>query len=353
MVTEKFAPGAARRINPLEYPSWDALLASRSDFLFFHGTAWAKVLADTYGFVPHYFCTGNMDAPETVLPLMEVDSWLTGRRGIALPFTDGCAPLGADQAAFGKIFEAAMAFGKSRGWKYIECRGGRQMFGEAVPASVSFYGHNLDLSGGENVLFEKMDGSARRAVRKAEKDGVTVEISQSLNAVKVFYSLQCLTRKRHGLPPQPFSFFMNIHRHILSQNQGVIALAGHAGKKIAAAVYFFLGGRAIYKYGASDFAQQHLRGSNLMMWEAVKWLARNRVKTLNLGKTSLANEGLRRFKLHLGSQEDKIEYFRHDLRLNRFVTEGDGVSGWHNVVFRTMPVFMSRAAGGLLYRHWA
>ena len=353
MVTEKFAPGAARRISPLENPNWDGWLASRPDFSFFHGAAWAKVLADTYGFTPRYFCTGDANGTEAVLPLMEVDSWLTGRRGIALPFTDECAPLGADKNAFGKIFAAATAFGKSRGWKYIELRGGRNFFGAEVPASVSFYGHNLDLSGGENVLFEKMDGSVRRAVRKAEKDGVTVEISRSLDAVKIFYSLQCLTRKRHGLPPQPFKFFMNVHRHILSQNQGMIAVASHAGRKIAASVYFFLGGRAIYKYGASDFAQQHLRGSNLVMWAAVKWLARNGVKNLNLGKTSLANEGLRRFKLNLGAREGKIEYVKHDLRQDRFVTEDDKVAGWHNVVFRTMPVFMSRAAGGLLYRHWA
>jgi hypothetical protein len=133
----------------------------------------------------------------------------------------------------------------------------------------------------------------------------------------------------------------------------MIAVAGHGVKKIAASVYFFLGGRAIYKYGASDFAQQHLRGSNLVMWEAVKWLSRRGTKNLNLGKTSLANEGLRRFKLNLGAREEKIEYVKLDLRQGRFVTEADGVAGWHNAVFRALPVCLSRAAGGLLYRHWA
>ena len=353
MATEKFAPGAARRLNPLDHPNWDALLTSRPDFSFFHGMAWARVLADTYGFAPHYFFTGDADTPASVLPLMEADSWLTGRRGIALPFTDECAPLGADKTVFGKLFADAVAFGKSRGWKYIELRGGRKFFDAEIPASVSFYGHSVDLTGGEKLLFEKMDGSVRRAVRKAEKDGVTVEVSQSLDAMKVFYKLQCLTRKRHGLPPQPFQFFVNIHRHILSQNLGMIAVASHAGRPIAASVYFYLGGRAIYKYGASDFAQQHLRGSNLVMWEAVKWLARNGAVNLDLGKSSVANEGLRRFKLNLGAQEKTVEYVKFDLREDRFVTETDGVEGWHNAVFRAMPVFMSRAAGGLLYRHWA
>ena len=348
MATEKIAPDAARRINPLENPNWDALLTSRPDFSFFHGTAWLTVLAESYGFAPLFFTAG-----ETVLPLMEADSWLTGRKGIALPFTDECAPLGADSESFQKLFAAAVAFGKTRGWKSIELRGSRNFLGTETPASVSFYGHELDLAGGENLLFEKMDGSGRRAVRKAEKDGVTVEILQSLKSVKIFYDLQCLTRKRHGLPPQPWGFFLNIHRHILSQNLGLIAVASHGGKKIAASVYFYLGGRAIYKYGASDFAQQHLRGSNLVMWAAMKWLAANGAKSLDLGKTSLTNEGLRRFKLNLGARERAIEYVKFDLRREIFVTEPDGVSGWHNKVFGAMPLWASRVAGRLLYKHWA
>jgi hypothetical protein len=165
--------------------------------------------------------------------------------------------------------------------------------------------------------------------------------------------LQCQTRKRHGLPPQPYEFFLNIQRHVLSNNLGVIALASHKGEKIAGAVYFFLGGRAIYKYGASDLTQQNLRGSNLVMWEAIKWLAGKGAKSLHLGKTSQHNEGLRRFKLHLGAHEEVIDYVKFDLRQGRFVTDTDAIAGWHNGVFRILPGFLSRAAGRLLYRHWA
>lgn len=348
MAIEKFASNAARRFNPLETLNWDELLISRPDFSFFYGTAWLQALVGSYGFAPCFFSAGN-----AMLPLMECDSWLTGRKGIALPFTDECAPLGADKDAFAKMFAAAVELGKSRGWKSIELRGGKDLFGAEVPGSVSFYGHTVDLTCGEKLLFEKMDGSVRRAVRKAEKDGVTVEILQSLEAMKIFFNLQCLTRKRHGLPPQPWDFFLNIHRHILSQKLGIIAVASCGGKKIAASVYFYLGGRAIYKYGASDFAMQHLRGTNLVMWSAMNWLAKNGVRSLDLGKSSLTNDGLRRFKLNLGATERTVAYIKFDLRKNSFVTESDGVSGWHNAVFRVLPRFASRAAGNFLYRHWA
>jgi lipid II:glycine glycyltransferase (peptidoglycan interpeptide bridge formation enzyme) len=132
-----------------------------------------------------------------------------------------------------------------------------------------------------------------------------------------------------------------------------VIVASYQGKPVASAVYFQMHGRAIYKYGASDETYQHLRGNNLVMWEAIKWLSRIGAKKLHFGKTSMSNEGLRRFKLGWGAVEEKIEYVKYDLRKNDFVTDKDKISGWHNRVFRALPVFASRLIGHALYRHWA
>jgi Acetyltransferase (GNAT) domain len=347
-----FPAKSVQRLNPLENPNWDTLVGSHPNFSFFHGAAWAKVLTDTYHYTPVYFAASENETLKSLLPVMEADSWLTGRRGISLPFTDDCEPLCADHDSFKKLFESAVEFGKARGWKYLECRGGRKFFGEAT-ASLSFYGHSLDLTAGEQKLFEALESSVRRAIRKAEKDGVKVEILQSEKSVRIFHALLCKTRKRHGLPPQPLDFFLNIHKHILSQDKGVVIVATYQDKPVAASVYFQMGGRAIYKYGASDEIFQHLRGNNLVMWEAIKWLAGAGVKKLHFGKTSVSNEGLRRFKLGWGAVEEKIEYVKYDLRKNGFVTDNDEIAGWHNQVFRTLPVFASRLIGRALYRHWA
>jgi hypothetical protein len=343
---------AVQPTNPLQHPNWDGLIKRQPDFSFFHGSAWAKVLTETYAYTPVYFTGNETDTLRSLLPLMEVDSWLTGRRGIALPFTDDCEPFCPDQASFEKLFQAAIEYGKMRGWKYLECRGGRKFF-DGVPASLSFYGHSLSLVCGEEQLFARLDSSVRRAIRKAEKDGVTVEISQGLEVVRIFYLLQCQTRKKHGLPPQPLSFFLNIHKHILSQNMGMVAVARYRQTPIAASVYFYLGDRAIYKYGASDGAFQHLRGSNLVMWEAIRWHLRQGMKKLHFGKTSMANEGLRRFKLGWGTEEKSIEYFKYDLPEKKFGTDSDEAFGWHNRIFQLLPGFASRMVGNILYQHWA
>jgi len=347
-----FSADKVQSTNPLRHPDWDALVSSLPNYSFFHSAAWAKVLVETYGYAPKYFVTNGTNGLRSLLPLMEVDSWLTGRRGVALPFTDDCEPLCPDHNSFKGLFQNAIKFGKERGWKQLECRGGRKFFG-GVPASLAFYGHSLDLVSGDEQLLERLEGSVRRAIRKAEKDGVTVEISQSLEAMEKFYSLQCKTRKKHGLPPQPFSFFSNIHKHILSQNSGMVAVASWQKTPIAASVYFHWGNRAIYKYGASDGKFQHLRGSNLVMWKAIKWYVQKGAHKLHLGRTSMANDGLRRFKMGWGASEEKIEYFKYDFRKKEFVTDSDEAFGWHNRIFKSLPGFVSRMTGQMLYRHWA
>jgi hypothetical protein len=348
----RFTAAAPQPMNPADYPGWDGLVLAHPRGSIFHSSAWAKTLQKSYDFRPVYFMASQADGGSAMLPLMEVNSWLTGRRGIALPFTDDCEPLYSDAAAARKLIQAATEFGRKRGWKSMEWRGGRELF-DGARASLGFYGHSVDLEADEDRMFARLDSPVRRAVRKAEKSGVTVEISQSLAAMKVFYSLHCKTRRKHGLPPQPFVFFQNIFEHILSKKQGMIAIASWRERPVAASVYFQLGARAVYKYGASDEAFQHLRGANLVMWEAVKWHARQGATTLHLGRTSLGNEGLRRFKLGWGAREQTIEYVKFDLRKNRFVTQTDEATGWHNRVFNLLPMGLSRLIGAALYRHCA
>ncbi|HEX5397509.1 MAG TPA: GNAT family N-acetyltransferase [Verrucomicrobiae bacterium] len=343
---------APQPVNPSDCSDWDALVAAHPQGSIFHTTAWAKTLQQSYDFKPVYFMAGEAGGRSSMLPLMEVDSWLTGRRGVALPYTDDCEPLYSDAGAMRSLTEASLKFGRARKWKSVEWRGGRGLFNGA-PAALAYYGHALDLDPDEGRMFSRLDSSVRRAVRKAEKSGVTVNISQSLQAMKSFYALHCQTRRKHGLPPQPFSFFQNIFEHLLSKKLGMIAIASRREQPVAASVYFQLGARAVYKYGASDEAFQHLRGANLVMWEAIKWHARHGATVLHFGRTSLNNEGLRRFKLGWGAAEQRIEYVKYDLRKERFVTGTDEATGWHNGIFRRLPLRMSRLIGAALYRHCA
>jgi hypothetical protein len=339
-------------VNPLEDSGWDAWLRTCPSASFFHGASWARVLHDTYRFNPIYFTNGTAACLRSVLPVMEVRSHLTGNRGISLPFSDECTPAAPDARAFQALFHETIGFGKARGWQYLECRGGRGLL-EDAPASTSYFGHKLNLKQDVAALFAGLTGPARRAVRKAERSGLSVEFSDGLESVEAFYGLLLKTRKKHGLPPQPFNFFSNILRHILSQHQGVVVTARLGREPVASAVFFHFGRTVFFKFAASNEHYHHLRVNNHVMWESIKWYSNQGFESLDFGRTSLFNAGLRRFKLGWGTHESPIDYLRYDCAANGFICAKDESTGWYNSVFRRLPTSLSRLAGAALYKHAA
>jgi hypothetical protein len=340
-----------RQVNPLEDPAWGAAVTSLPGATIFHTAAWARVLFEAYGYRPIGFLAGHRpDAPRAAVPLMEIDSWLTGRRAVSLPFTDECAPLQADAAALAPILDVISALGRARHWRCWELRGNPLA---ATPASVAFHGHRLALHSDAPELFARCDSATRRAVRKAGNSGLTVTFSCDLESLRTFYRLFCQTRKRLGLPPPPWRFFAGIHRHILAAGHGVVVLARRGDVPVAGAVFLHFAGAALFKFGASDHAFQHLRANNLVMWRAIEWHARAGFHSLDFGRTSLGNEGLRRFKLGWGPAERRIEYSTFDHRSSRYITTLDRSSGWHNRFFRLLPGAFARILGAVVYKHIA
>jgi lipid II:glycine glycyltransferase (peptidoglycan interpeptide bridge formation enzyme) len=160
-----------------------------------------------------------------------------------------------------------------------------------------------------------------------------------------------MTRKQHGLPPQPFNFFKKIYNRIISKGFGFVILASINKKNIAGAMYFHFGGRALYKYGASDHQYQHLRANNLVMWEAIKWYSRNGFKSLCFGRTEPENQGLIQFKSGWGTTERQISYYRFDFKKEAFINRQARVTGFQNRIFRNMPIPLLKMVGSILYKH--
>ncbi len=339
-----------RWVNPLREKGWDNNLLARAGTNFFHSSAWAGVLSDAYGHRPDYLAGDDL-ATAPVVPLMEARSWATGRRGVGLPFSDCVPPLLAEGTDWQKdVVPHLLDRGREKRWRFVELRDALPPQPGAV-ASARFHGHTLDLTRGEAALLKGLSSSTRRNVRKAQRQDLRLETSTDEDGIREFCRLNVLTRRLHGLPPQPWRFFRHLVERVLAQNHGRVVLARHQGRAIAAAVYFEWGPRAYYKYGASDLQHQEMRANNLVMWHAILSFAERGFESLCFGRTGPWNEGLRRFKLGWGTQERTIDYYRYDLRRGSFVVRPPRVEGRHNALFRRMPIPLLRMTGTLLYRH--
>jgi hypothetical protein len=337
-------------INPLKHPHWNDLVIASKDCSFFHSSNWARVLYESYGYEPVYFAIVEEGRLSTLIPLMDVRSFLTGRRGISLPFTDYCEPIIHDDSHLQAAMPVLAEHGRQAAWKYIELRGA-DCLTSVVPWFKFYYGHILSLRRSDRDILSGFRDSTKRNISKAEKHGVRVEISSAHEALEEFYRLNCMTRKLHGLPPQPFRFFKKIYDHIISQGLGMVALASYLGKCVAGAVFFNFGERAVYKYGASDRSRQELRGNNLVMWEAIRWYSGKGYDTLCFGRTEPDAAGLRQFKGGWGATERIIKYCRYDPGTERFMGDCSAAEEKNYALFSKLPVSISKIAGRILYRH--
>ena len=339
-----------RILDPLREPAWDHSIASHRDRTCFHTTAWARVLHETYKHQPFYLQFFHRGKLAALVPLIEIRSPFTGRRGVCLPFSDLCEPLFFELDVVGLVQDRLLSFAQQRRWHHIEIRGGKSLRLAPGPAS-RFYGHTLELSSDCTQMFRRFASSVRRAIRKADRSEVNAVAIRNRQAVDDFYQLHVETRRRHGLPPQSASFFRNIYEHIVKPGVGFIVLARRGSDTIAAAIFFRFGNNAIYKYAASDERFQEFRANNLVMWHGIQFLARNGVEKLHFGRTECENDGLRRLKLSWGTQEEIINYYRVDPSGRQCFTSARHDSGFHKRVFAKLPRMFNQLAGSIIYPH--
>jgi lipid II:glycine glycyltransferase (peptidoglycan interpeptide bridge formation enzyme) len=337
-------------INPLEFQNWDDLTKSTEACSIFHSTAWARVLYNSYGYKPLYFTVIHDNELSVLVPLMEINSFFTGRRGVSLPFSDYCEPIIKDNNKIAEVLDYIFEYGKKAGWKSVELRPTQTMSAH-FPHAATYYGHTLNLSVDEQSIFSNFRNSIKRNIRKAVKVGVTVKICHTLDSIKEYYRLHNLTRKKHGVPPQPFYFFNNIFRHIIDKNLGIVLLAYFKGNCVAGNVYFHYNNNAYYKYGASDLQYQDLRASNLVMWEAIKFYAQNNFQHFCFGRTNPNNKGLLQFKNGWGVEETVIKYFKYDLKKNEYVKEEYLNQANKNRLISHLPFPLLKIVGQIFYKH--
>lgn len=338
-------------VNPIQTAEYSGWLNGFPEATVFHTSAWARVIHSTYGYTPLYLVAGNNNKVRGVLPLMEIHSCLTGKRAVSLPFSDFCDPLYDDGDLMRQVIKHAISIGRERRWKTIQFRGDLSLFGDVASRS-SYVVHTLPLKDSVKETLKSFRSSTRRNIKKAERLQVVTRIRDDFKSMLIYYHLHCLTRKKHGLPPPPFSFFKNIYAHMISRGKGFVVTAEHQGRHVAAAVYFKMKDKMIYKYGASDPKTLHLRANNLVMWRAIQRAVESGLREFHFGRTEHGNKGLVQFKDGWGTLKSTINYYKYHCGTEHYLpAKNNKEYAVLNSTMRYMPVFMLRALGGLLYRH--
>ena len=338
-------------VDPLADDRWRELVERTPGASVFHHPAWLSLLHDTYGYPLEACCVATPDGRLLAgLPIAEVSSRLTGRRLVALPFSDLCPPLADPDAPPQSAAELREALSelRTRSGMPLEVRGDGEAVRGAAPGE-RFHHHVITLEADVDAVVSRFaKPQVSRGVRRSVREGLKASRGTDRAALVAFYGLHAATRRRLGVPTQPRRFILGFEE-LFAQGLGFVMLVHRGKQAIAAAVFLTFGDTLFYKYGASDARWLRARPNNLLFMEAIRWGCEHAMRRLDLGRTHWEQESLRAFKLAWGADEHELRY--------RYV--GGGAPAARSArgqralgaVIRRSPPVAGRVIGEVLYRH--
>jgi len=328
---------------------WMDFIQTSQNANIFHHPAWMELMHECYGYSASVLALADADGSlRAGLPFMKVNSLLTGRRWVSLPFSDYCNPLYRDEAACEELTCQLVNIFQSHSVNKMEIRWHLAQRPEVQQAS-EFVLHTIQLDPDPAQVSKRFKRTHLQNIRTAEERGVKVEFGTQLQHLRAFYELQLETRKRHGVPAQPWKYFELLWRHIVKAGMGFVLLATKENETIAGMVYLGWGRTLIAKYAASREDRFNLRPNNLLFWEGIRWGCQNGFAVFDMGRTEVENTGLRNFKSRWGAVEEPLYY--SILSSKQFHPSNGRLEHLLHAVIQHSPLWVCRLSGELLYRH--
>lgn len=326
---------------------WDAFIARHPEGTVEHLWFWRDIFRDVFGHDSSYLAASQDGKIIGALPLVHLKSLLFGRLLISLPFANYAGLVASDEQAARRLVERAAEIGRTFGAKYVEMRNVSAHLPE-LPSRHHKVGARLALPDSSERLFAQIDRKVRNLIRKAQKEGVTVERG-GVELVDPFYDVFAQNMRDLGTPVFPRALFAETLRRF-DGAQCFIARAG--GRAIAGAIALSWRDAVLVPWASSLREARHLNGNMLVYWAMLEAAIAEGRRTFDFGRSS-AGGGTHRFKQQWGAADFPLhwEYVRLG---DAPVPDGDGQSAAMAraiELWKRLPLPVSRALGPHLTRH--
>jgi len=347
----------AHRFYPLSDDRWDRFLCKHERASLFHSSPWLKALNLTYGYrVVGYTTSVPGEELQNAMVFCQVESWLTGRRLVSLPFSDHCEPLVDREEDLHVLIAAIEEETRREKWRYFEIRPLTPMtVATSLHTATTHYTfHELDLQSDLETIFANLHkDSIQRKIRRAEREELRYEEGTSDALLNDFYRLVELTRRRHRLPPQPKKWFQNLVSCFGDALK--IRVARKDGKALAAMLTIRYKNTLVYKYGGSDARYNKLGSMHLLYWTSIQDARASGLRYFDLGRSDAGQFGLITFKNRWGAKESLLTYSRYalsgDLRHTFDLSSAKSRSARARCLLKYLPNGLVSLLGRALYKH--
>ncbi len=295
-------------VDPRVDQDWMTLVRNHDSDVF-HSPRWLRAISKTYQFDVKGTMVIRGTDPVAGLPYAVLDG-MGGPRVAALPFSDFCDPIVSSDADWQRVVSGVVE--------------------ENLPISVRCV-HNLvpladerfqvvnqarwqgiDLWPEGDDPWAQLDASARRAIRRSQRDEVHVSVADSPVDLRTFHELHMGIRKhKYRLLAQPYAFFENLWDEFVQTGNGALMLARVNGEVAAGVLFLEWKDTLYYKFNASDPRFSDSRPNDAIMWAGIEYGRARRLRRIDLGLSDWDQDGLIRYKRKYASEEKTISFLSY------------------------------------------
>ncbi len=287
-----------------EAPLWNSFVEDYSKANFYQLHGWKTVFESVFGYKSHYLMA--VDTPGKVhgiLPMFMMHDILHRRYLISNPFSNFAGISAASPEAEGLLVEHAKRLSAEFGAQYVEFRQLAEPLSSNLPSKESFVTLILELTGGREALWNSISSRNRNKIRKAEKNGLTVDFG--MQHLGDFHRIYATNLRYLGTPIFPLRMFEKVAD--VFKKQVELLVLKHEGKVVSGMFLFKFKNMISEPWVASLRQYNRIYVNNYLYWQAIKYACESGFEVFDFGRSTV-DTGTYGFKLQWGAKPVQLHY---------------------------------------------
>jgi FemAB-related protein (PEP-CTERM system-associated) len=291
----------------VEDKRWQSFLAKTPHFIF-HTPEYKQFFQSAFKAKILCLAAGDESGIRTLFPVVLVKHPVFGTKLISTAFLEYGGPCG-EMASVPEIIRH-LEKDYSHACKYLEVRQGLSGYEHVLSGVMQkcpeYKRFVLDL-GREADIWQNIQREKRKAVRKAQKEGVIVR-ETAADEVNEVYDLYCQNMRSFGSPPFPKSYFVSLFENLVPKQMSKIFGAYVGGKLASFLLGFLCQDRIHIVISVSQPEYLKYRTNDALHWHFIKFGCDHGFKYFDFGRVR-PDSGQFEYKKKWGASLLDLDHF--------------------------------------------
>lgn len=301
-------------VEILEQPElWNNFLAKVQLDHSAHAWQWRSIIKESFKHKPYYLAAFNGDEIEGILPLFLVKSPLFGSSLISIPYLNGGGIVAESEIAFKSLIHKSEKLKQDLKINYVEFRSREleknYLSPKGFPLAVRTHkvAMRLELPPTIEALLLSFDKKLRSQIKRPEKDGVIVQVTQGADAnISDFYAVFAKNMKELGTPVYPKKFFELILEQFSDTARCIVCFLDNAPIAVGITIGFQ---ESVEIPCASSLREFNATSANMLLYKtAMEEGIRSGYRYFDFGRSSL-DSGTFKFKEQWGATPQTLHWY--------------------------------------------